>query len=97
MRISGTIDAHSTMDMSMTVIASSSGSKRATNVTLSESLLAEAKALAINISKAAEAGVARAVAERRAELWRQENQEAIASSNAYVEQRGLPLRRYRMF
>ena len=48
--------------------------KRATNISLAESLLAEAKQLRINISQAAEAGVARAVAEKRAELWVAENQ-----------------------
>ena len=57
----------------------------------------EAKALRINISQAAEAGVARAVAERRAELWLQENREAIESSNAYVEKHGLPLEKFRTF
>ena len=44
--------------------------KKATNITLPESLLVEAKTLGINISKAAEIGVAQAVAKRRAELWR---------------------------
>lgn len=76
---------------------SSNSPKKATNVTLPEALLGEAKALDINISKAAEAGLIVAVAERRAEVWRQQNQEAIASSNAYVEEQGLPLRPLRMF
>lgn len=71
--------------------------KKATNVSIAEPLLAEAKELCINISQAAEAGVARAVAEKRAELWVQENREAFESSNAYVEKHGLPLARYRMF
>lgn len=71
--------------------------RKATNVTLPETLLAEAKTLDINISKAAEAGLIQAVAERRAEVWRQQNQEAIASSNMYVEEHGLPLRALRMF
>jgi antitoxin CcdA len=65
--------------------------KKATNVSLAEGLLAEAKALRINVSQAAEAGVARAVAEKRAELWLQENRQAIESSNAYVDKHGLPL------
>lgn len=72
-------------------------SKKATNVSLAEPLLAEAKALRINISQAAEAGVAKAVAAKRAELWLQENWAAIESSNAYVEKHGLPLEKYRMF
>jgi antitoxin CcdA len=71
--------------------------KKATNVTLPETLLAEAKALGISVSKAAEDGVARAVAEKRAELWAQENHQAIQSSNDHVERHGLPLAKYRMF
>jgi antitoxin CcdA len=60
-------------------------------------LLAEAKLLSINISQAAEAGVARAVAEKRAELWLVANEEALKSSNAYAELHGLPLAAYRQF
>ncbi|NYT26044.1 type II toxin-antitoxin system CcdA family antitoxin [Alcaligenaceae bacterium] len=71
--------------------------KRATNVSLSEDLLAEAKALHINISQAAEAGVTQAIARRRSELWLVENQEAIESSNDFVEKHGLPLTKHRMF
>ena len=71
--------------------------KKATNVSLAENLLAEAKELRINVSQAAEAGVAKAVAEKRAELWVKDNWEAIESSNAYVEKYGLPLEKYRMF
>lgn len=74
-----------------------SANKRATNVSLAEDLLSEAKALRINISQAAEAGVAQAIARRRSELWLAENQEAIESSNAFVDQHGLPLAKYRMF
>ncbi len=71
--------------------------KRATNVSLAETLLSEAKELRINVSQAAEAGLAKAVAEKRAERWLEENREALESYNAYVEKHGLPLERYRMF
>ncbi len=71
--------------------------RKATNVTLSEALLTEARALRINVSRAAESGVAQAVAEKRAALWAKENHEAIQSSNAYVEKHGLPLAKYRRF
>lgn len=74
-----------------------SAPKKATNVSIAETLLSEAKALRINVSQAAEAGLAKAVAEKRAELWLKENQEAIESSNAFVEKHGLPLENYRMF
>ena len=71
--------------------------RKATNITLAESLLSEARSLNINISQAAEAGVSQAVAQRRAELWLLENREALASSNAFVEANGLPLAQYRRF
>jgi antitoxin CcdA len=71
--------------------------KRATNVSLNESLLAEARELQINVSRAAERGVAQAILEKRAELWLVENKAALDSSNEYVEKHGLPLARYRQF
>lgn len=71
--------------------------KKAANLSLAESLLAEAKALGLNVSQAAEAGLAKAVAEERAARWQRENAEAIASANAYVEEHGLPLAEFRMF
>lgn len=71
--------------------------RKATNVTLDEALVVEAKALRINISQAAEAGLAHAVAERRAAQWLEENRGALDSSNAYVEQHGLPLAQFRNF
>jgi antitoxin CcdA len=71
--------------------------RKATNVSLDAALLAEAKALRINVSQAAEAGLSHAVAEKRAELWLTANREALESSNAYVEAHGLPLARHRQF
>ena len=57
-------------------VSYASAAKKATNVSLAEPLLAEAKELRINVSQAAEAGLAKAVAEKRAEQWVQENKEA---------------------
>ena len=71
--------------------------KRATNVSLAENLLAEAKELRINVSQAAESGLAKAVAEKRAELWVKENAKAFDCWNAYIEKNGLPLEKYRSF
>lgn len=71
--------------------------KKATNVSLAENLLAEARELGINVSQTAEFGVARAVAEERAEIWLKENWEAIQSSNDYAEKHGLPLEDFRIF
>ncbi len=71
--------------------------RKATNVSINEALLSEAKALKINVSKAAEAGLVIALAEKRSELWLAENRAALESSNSYVEQNGLPLAQYRTF
>lgn len=71
--------------------------RKATNVSLSTELLKEAKSLRINVSQAAEAGLARAVAEKRAELWLAANREILNSSNAFVEKNGLPLAHHRKF
>jgi antitoxin CcdA len=71
--------------------------KRATNVSLDESLLAKAKELQINISRVAERGIAQAILEKRTERWLLENKAALDSSNDYVEKQGLPLARCRQF
>ena len=71
--------------------------RKATNLSMDANLLSEAKALNINLSRAAEEGVARAVSEARAAAWKEENAEAIKSSNEWVEKHGLPLAKYRQF
>ncbi|WP_170413190.1 type II toxin-antitoxin system CcdA family antitoxin [Ruegeria arenilitoris] len=72
-------------------------SRKPTNLSLDSALLSEAKALKVNLSRAAEEGVRIAVAEAKAEQWKAENAEALKSSNAYVEQHGLPLDSFRQF
>ena len=77
---------------------SGTGSKRkATNLTLTVSLVAEARELGVNVSQAAEQGIAAAVKLRRQEQWLAENQAALESSNAFVEKHGVPLSQYRNF
>jgi len=71
--------------------------KKATNLTLDSSLIDEARTLDVNLSRAAEEGLRLAVRQAKADRWRAENADAIASSNAWVELNGLPLERYRAF
>ncbi len=71
--------------------------KRATNLSINSEFLATAKALKINLSHAAELGIARAINEKMAGQWLHENKAALESSNEYVEKHGLPLARYRQF
>ena len=71
--------------------------KKTTSVSLAEPLLAQAKVLGINVSQAAEEGVAAAVARRWREQWLQENAAAIQSYNEFVEEHGMVLEKYRLF
>jgi antitoxin CcdA len=72
-------------------------SRRATNVTLPDTLLGQARALEINLSQACEAGLQDAVAERTRALWLAENRAAIDTWNKHVVTHGLPLVAYRQF
>lgn len=74
-----------------------SHTRRPTNLSLDAILLSEAKALRINLSRAAEDGVRSAVSAAKAEQWKAENAAAVRSSNSYVEKHGLPLDRFRQF
>lgn len=72
-------------------------SRKPTNLSLDSALLAEARALKVNLSRAAEEGVRAAVAAAKAEQWKAENAAALSSSNSYVEEHGLPLDGFRQF
>ena len=75
----------------------SRAARKPTNLSLDKALLAEAKALNINLSQAAELGLRQEVARVRTEKWKAENAAAIESSNTWVDRRGLPLDKYRQF
>jgi antitoxin CcdA len=71
--------------------------RRGTNVSLDADILEDAKALGINVSRACEKGLVAEIAKTRGEKWLQNNMDAIESSNAWVQKRGLPLAKHRMF
>ena len=71
--------------------------RKATNLSLDSHLLAKAKSLKVNLSRAAEAGIRNAVAESKAKIWKRENRKALDSSNAFVKENGLPLSDLRQF
>ncbi len=71
--------------------------RKATNLSLDVDLVADAKALGINLSRACEEGLRKEIAAERGRRWQEENAAGIAASNAYVEKYGLPLEKYRMF
>ena len=72
-------------------------SRKAANLSIDEAVLADAKALNINVSRAAESGIAEAVRAEKGRRWLEENREAIDYYNAYVAEHGLPLYQYRQF
>ena len=65
------------------------------NVPLDQSLVVAARELGIDVSRACELGLAREIKAAREARWREENAEAISSSNSYVKEHGLPLANYR--
>ena len=71
--------------------------RKATNISLDAALLEQARALDINISRACERGLAAQIAETGAARWREENAEALVSSNLHAERSGLPLADFRRF
>ena len=71
--------------------------RKPTNLTLDAGLLAEARALSVNLSRAAEAGIRGEVDKMRARQWQAENQSALQSSNDHVAQNGLPLEHLRPY
>lgn len=71
--------------------------RKATNITLSADVLAEAKALGINISKNCDDFLRGLVARERANRWRAEHAEFIATYNQVVAEEGLPLDQWRAF
>jgi antitoxin CcdA len=71
--------------------------KKPTNLSLDQSVLSEARSFGVNLSQAAEAGLRRAIADAKAEAWRRDNARALADSNSWVEEHGLPLDQFRQF
>ena len=66
-----------------------------TKISIDSALVAEANALDVNVSRAAEEGIAQAM--EKARQWKLEKREAIEAMNRYVEEYGLPLAKYRQF
>jgi antitoxin CcdA len=71
--------------------------KKATNLSLSADVLAEAKGLGINISQACDEFLRDLVRRERARRWKEENAEFIAAYNRIVEAEGVPLAEWRTF
>ena len=71
--------------------------RKPTNLSIDRTLLDEARALDVNLSRAAEAGLRASVKAAKEAQWLAENAEALDSSNTYAEVHGVPLARFRQF
>ena len=71
--------------------------KKATNLTLNTEVLAEAKKLGINISKACDAFLESLVRQEKERLWKLEKADFIAGYNKTIEDEGLTLDSWRTF
>lgn len=71
--------------------------RRPTNLSIDATLIQAARDLNVNVSRAAEEGIARAVADEARRRWKDENRAAIESWNAWVDEEGLPLAGLRQF
>jgi len=63
-------------------------SKRAANVSVRTDLLEAAREAGLNLSATLESALERELAEAKAKKWRENNREAIAAYNDYVEKHG---------
>ena len=73
------------------------GAKRAANLTLSTDVLAEAKALGINISKACDAHLRELIRKEKEARWKAEHADFIQAYNQTVAEESLPLDAWRTF
>jgi antitoxin CcdA len=71
--------------------------RQSVNLYLDRSIVEDAKALGMNISRACDEALRAAIKAEREARWKAENAEAIRSFNDYVEKNGIPLSQYRQF
>jgi antitoxin CcdA len=71
--------------------------RKPVNLSIDAELVADAKAIGINLSQTCEAALSAALKKEREEQWIKENWDAIQATNAWVEKNGLPLAKYRVF
>ncbi|HJW09392.1 MAG TPA: type II toxin-antitoxin system CcdA family antitoxin [Holophagaceae bacterium] len=77
------------LELPMLATRPTSPAKRPTNLSLSKTLLDEARELEINLSAALDEALAEIVRRKKAERWREENRAAFEAYNAAVEKRGV--------
>jgi antitoxin CcdA len=62
--------------------------RRSVNLTIRRDVIETAKALKLNASKAAEAGIMQAIQQTQSEQWIRDNQSALSAHNQRINQNG---------
>lgn len=81
----------------MQSLIDSSAPKKATNLSINKELLAEARALKINLSATLEQALTEKVRKERQKQWLEDNQQAIDTCNELAENSGLFADKHRVF
>ena len=71
------------------------GPKRAANVSIDAEILAEAKAMKINLSQTLEDELRKRVQDERVKRFQEEHREAFESHNRFIEKHGIWSKKYR--
>lgn len=75
----------------------SARARKAVNVSLDAAMVAEAKALGMNVSRVCEDSLRIALSASRGEQWVRQNRAAMEAWKDWIDQNGLPLEQYRQF
>jgi antitoxin CcdA len=69
--------------------------KHAANVSIDAEILADAKAMGINLSQTLEEELRKQVKQEKIRRWSEENKEAIEAHNRFIEKHGIWSEKYR--
>ena len=72
------------------------GKRKSVNLSLDTGVVAAAREAGINLSQVSEAAIRAAAKSVQEEKWREEHRDWITANNAWIEENGLPLDRYRL-
>ena len=72
------------------------GKRKSVNLSLDTGIVAAAREAGINLSQVSEAAIRAAAKRVQEEKWREEHRDWITANNAWIEENGLPLDRYRL-
>ena len=72
------------------------GKRKSVNLSLDTGIVAAAREAGINLSQVSEVAIRAAAKRVQEEKWREEHRDWITANNAWIEENGLPLDRYRL-